>query len=100
MNQQLGLLPVTSDPVLLPRRPHPNMSFLAFTEDDSVPTVHARFEQQVARHPERIAIKATDGTLTYEALNAAANRVARAVLAWGGDEGHRSRCSSTRAPSL
>ena len=34
------------------------------------------FEEQVARHGERVAVHAASGTLTYAALNAAANQLA------------------------
>ncbi|HWH80587.1 MAG TPA: non-ribosomal peptide synthetase [Candidatus Binatus sp.] len=39
----------------------------------------ARFEQQVSLHGERIAIKSRNCTLTYDELNRAANRLARAI---------------------
>jgi amino acid adenylation domain-containing protein len=38
------------------------------------------FEQQVARYGDRQAIRAADKTLTYAELNAAANRLARAIV--------------------
>src|SRR5579884_2833697 len=44
-------------------------------------SVPARFEQQVAQHPGRVAIEAGDRALTYDALNRAADRVARALVA-------------------
>ena len=39
------------------------------------------FEQQVEKSPDRVAVKSRYHELTYQALNQAANRVARAVLA-------------------
>lgn len=39
------------------------------------------FEQQVARHGNRTAVKSQSGELTYAALNRAANRVAHGILA-------------------
>jgi non-ribosomal peptide synthetase component F len=42
-----------------------------------------RFAQQVARYPERIAVKTESNTLTHDALNRIANGVAHAVLAEG-----------------
>lgn len=50
--------------------------------EGSIPT---RFEAVVRRYPNRPAVKSGDLVLGYEALNRAANRVARAVLATGGD---------------
>src|SRR5712692_1074509 len=44
-----------------------------------------RFEQQVRRYPDRLAVKTRYHELTYEALNAAANRVARTILALRGE---------------
>lgn len=39
-------------------------------------TIHERFEQQVARSPEAVALESADRELTYAALNQAANRMA------------------------
>ena len=41
--------------------------------------LHKMFEAQVAKTPDAIAIKAIDGSLTYEELNMRANRVANAL---------------------
>ncbi|MHC4593236.1 MAG: AMP-binding protein, partial [Planctomycetota bacterium] len=48
-------------------------------------SVPERFERVVARHAERLAIKDGDQTLTYSALNQAANRLAHAILAERGE---------------
>jgi len=40
-----------------------------------------RFEMIVSLYPRRLAVKANDHALTYETLNQAANRIARAILA-------------------
>ncbi|HKW66423.1 MAG TPA: AMP-binding protein [Terriglobales bacterium] len=40
----------------------------------------ARFEEQVRKFPERLAITAKNTSLTYRELNQAANRIARAIL--------------------
>lgn len=50
-------------------------------------SVATRFEQQVRLHPDRFAVKTASHALTYAELNAAANRVAHAILD-GPDEGH------------
>src|SRR4051812_48886341 len=39
------------------------------------------FEQEAARHPERLALTAAEGSLTYRELNEAANRLAHHLLA-------------------
>jgi amino acid adenylation domain-containing protein len=46
-------------------------------------TVVERFEAQVALTPDALAVEAPDGTLTYAALNAQANRLAHALRALG-----------------
>lgn len=44
------------------------------------------FERQVEKFPDQLAVKSRDHELTYRALNQAANRVARAVLARRGQK--------------
>ncbi|MFJ9990316.1 amino acid adenylation domain-containing protein [Pseudomonas putida] len=46
-------------------------------------TVHGMIEAQVERTPERIALRAETGQLTYRALNAEANRLAHHLIALG-----------------
>lgn len=58
----------------------PTNSFLEFRKEDIEQAIPDRFEQQVAKYPDRIAVKTRNCTLTYNALNSAANRVAWAVL--------------------
>ncbi|MGA4844593.1 amino acid adenylation domain-containing protein [Streptomyces sp. G45] len=43
----------------------------------------ARFEEQAARHPDAVAVEHPGGALDYAALNARANRLARALIARG-----------------
>jgi amino acid adenylation domain-containing protein len=50
-------------------------------EEEIEQTVPERFEKIVRRYPQRLAIKAGDRSLTYEALNQTANRIAHAILA-------------------
>ena len=52
-------------------------------------SISARFERQVVASPERLAVKSKRFELTYAALNALANRIARAILA---------RCGEGQAP--
>ena len=67
------------------RRFNPNGSHIEFRTEEIEQSISDRFEEQVARYPDRLAVKAGSGALTYEELNRAANRVARAVLAQRGE---------------
>jgi non-ribosomal peptide synthetase component F len=55
------------------------------TAEVSIPR---RFEECVAEGPDRVAVKSPRWTLTYDALNRAANRVSHALLAAPGGTGH------------
>ncbi len=57
---------------------HPFIPFLKEETEQSIPR---RFEDQVIRHPDRIAVKGQKLSLTYDALNRWANRVTRTILA-------------------
>src|SRR6267378_3114127 len=59
---------------------HPTRTFVEFQQEEIDQSISNRFEQQVARYPERIAVRSTRHTATYDELNRAANRVARAIL--------------------
>jgi acyl-coenzyme A synthetase/AMP-(fatty) acid ligase/thioesterase domain-containing protein len=59
-------------------------TFSDFKREETEQPVPVRFEQQVRKYPHRRALKTARLELTYEALNRAANRVARAVLARSG----------------
>ncbi len=59
---------------------HPARTFIEFAREEIDQSISRRFEQQVARYPERIAVRSTQHTFTYGELNRAANRVARAIL--------------------
>ncbi|MBI3457321.1 MAG: non-ribosomal peptide synthetase [Candidatus Rokubacteria bacterium] len=50
------------------------------TEDTVDLSIPRRFERQVTQYPDRIAVKSRRQALTYDGLNRAANRVARAIL--------------------
>jgi amino acid adenylation domain-containing protein len=56
------------------------MGTTSFPRTDVDRSIVARFASQVARHGGRTAVQAADGALTYEALDAVANQLARAVL--------------------
>jgi amino acid adenylation domain-containing protein len=51
-----------------------------FTRAELEQSLASRFEQQVARYPQRLAIKSRHHALTYAELNQAANRLAHAIL--------------------
>ena len=74
----------TPQPVLH-RRVGPTNAFIPFGKDQIEQSIPARFEQQVHRYPDRLAVKTRHDACTYEALNQAANRVARAILARRGE---------------
>lgn len=59
---------------------HPSGTFIPFGKEEIGQSIPSRFEKIVEMCFERIAIKAKDHTLTYEALNQMANRIAWAIL--------------------
>jgi non-ribosomal peptide synthetase component F len=59
---------------------HPTGTFTRFMRADIEQSLPARFEQQVAKYPDRLALKTRHHTLTYEELNRAANRIAQGIL--------------------
>ncbi|MEV7770196.1 amino acid adenylation domain-containing protein [Kitasatospora sp. NPDC086791] len=64
-------------------------------------TLHGLFEAQAARHPDRAAVTAADGTtLTYADLDKQANRVARALRAEGVGPDDRVAVMMERGPQL
>ncbi len=60
---------------------HPTGEFVEFKKEETEQSIPDRFEKVVRKYPDRIAVKTLGQTLTYDALNKAANRVARAILA-------------------
>jgi len=58
--------------------------FISFDEAEFESSISARFEAQVEKYPDKIAIKEETGSLTYGELNARANQVAHAILAHNG----------------
>src|SRR5262245_59962899 len=55
-------------------------SFVQFERDALEQSIPHRFEAQVRRDPRRLAIETREHAWSYEMLNRAANRVARALL--------------------
>src|SRR5438309_7440657 len=58
---------------------HPTGTFVEFPKEELDQSIAERFEKIVAKYRDRIAIKTTDQTLTYDELNRAANRIAYAI---------------------
>lgn len=59
---------------------HPTGIFVEFNKAEIEQSIPERFEQIARRYPGRLAVKTTQCALTYEELNKAANRIARAIL--------------------
>ncbi len=59
---------------------HLSGTFVEFPIEDVETSIPARFEKIVERYSDRLAIKDNKRSLTYGELNAAANRIAHAVL--------------------
>jgi amino acid adenylation domain-containing protein len=64
---------------------HPSGEFVTFGKKQIEQSVSDRFEQQVARHRSRLAVKTTRHELTYDELNRFAHHVARAIFVQRGD---------------
>ncbi len=60
---------------------HPSGTFVEFPIEDVQTSIPARFEKIVKMYPHRIAVKTADESITYEALNQSANRLANVILA-------------------
>ncbi|HSF30754.1 MAG TPA: non-ribosomal peptide synthetase [Candidatus Tectomicrobia bacterium] len=65
---------------MLERRISPTNRFIPFTRAETERSIPSRFERQVSRYPQRLAVIADHTSLTYTALDRAANRVAQAIL--------------------
>ena len=62
------------------QQPEPARPFEEFGLAELEQSVPQRFEQQVARYPNRLAARGARYQFTYRQLNAAANRISRAIL--------------------
>jgi len=60
-------------------RVSPGSRFIEFTKEETEQSVSRRFEQQVAKYPDHLAVKSKLHQLTYAVLNRLANQVARAM---------------------
>jgi len=66
-------------PLLVHRQVEPSNPFVAFPLEETEQSLSARFEQQAARYPNRIAVSHQGKTISYDQLNRFANRLARQI---------------------
>ena len=59
---------------------HPSGTFVEFPKEDVETSIPERFEKVVRLYPDHFAVKRKEQTVTYDALNRAANRLARRIL--------------------
>ncbi|MCU0289045.1 MAG: amino acid adenylation domain-containing protein, partial [Acidobacteria bacterium] len=74
-------------PVVIGNRVQPVNPFSRFEKEDIRQAVARRFEQQVERYPDNIAVKTVNRILTYRQLNAIANKIAHTILHWDKGKG-------------
>ena len=79
---------------------HPSGTFIEFKYEEIEQSISQRFEQQVAKYPARLALKARDLSLTYAALNQAANQIAHAILGQRGSREERIASLLGSGPTL
>jgi amino acid adenylation domain-containing protein len=82
MSQRSPSTPRVSPPGLALRtlrHPAPPL-YVPFSAEDVESSLPARFERQAELHSQRVAVQTQRQTLTYSALNQAANRVAHSVV--------------------
>jgi len=75
----------TSQQAIRARCFHPSGTFVEFRKEEIEQSIPDRFEKIVRLYSERLAVKTRDHAFTYDDLNKAANRVARAILAQRGE---------------
>ncbi|HMJ26762.1 MAG TPA: amino acid adenylation domain-containing protein, partial [Pyrinomonadaceae bacterium] len=63
----------------------PANQFIEFAKDEIEQSIGSRFESQVRKYPNRIAVKSKHHEWTYAELNRKADQVARAILALTGE---------------
>ena len=69
-----------SEPVVKGNRIKPVNPFIEFKKEDIQQSIARRFEQQVERYPDNIAVKTVNRVLTYSRLNTIANQIAHTIL--------------------
>jgi amino acid adenylation domain-containing protein len=69
---------------------HPaNIPFIEFKEEQIEQSIPARFEQQVKKYPQNIAVRTKNHTWTYETLDRIADQLAQTILASGRSQAER-----------
>jgi surfactin family lipopeptide synthetase A len=68
---------------------HPVNPFIEFPAEETEQSIHHRFEAQVKKYPDKIAVKSRNYEWTYEELDKIATRMARAILTRCGDGDER-----------
>lgn len=63
----------------------PTNPFVRFPKEDIEQSIPSRFQQQVQRYPDRLAVKTTTHELSYAQLDKDSDRVGRALLATMGE---------------
>lgn len=77
---------ISQQDVIQEQRVHPTNEFFRFDRKEIEQSIPDRFEKQVEKYPDRLAIKTRSGDITYKALNQQANRLAHAILDLRGSE--------------
>ena len=72
-------LPLTGSSAPTSRAPA-SVGFARFEKRDIEQSISSRFEQQVRRFPDKVAVRTTRESLTYAQLNWLANRIAQLIL--------------------
>ena len=75
---------------------HPTGTFIEFKKEEIEQSIPDRFEEQVRRYPDWLAVKTRSHQLTYDELNKAANRIARVILTRAGRDRNPSYCCSIK----
>ena len=65
---------------MLHRGLYSQIRFVPFEKEEIEQSVPERFEKQVLKYPNRVAVKTVNNQLTYTGFNQVANRLARAIL--------------------
>ncbi|MBD3181849.1 AMP-binding protein [Candidatus Poribacteria bacterium] len=75
-NQNIKL----SDRFIQHQKAQPKNDFIRFEKEDIEQSIPERFEKQVIKYPERLAVKTKDHELTYDSFNKIVNSIALDIL--------------------
>ena len=76
----------SSQQPVIHRSVYPTNNFVEFSKAEVEQSIHSRFEEQVDKYPNKLAVKTGNCELSYSALNGFANRIARAIMAQRGEK--------------